>query len=91
MSETPATGESQKKTTALSKELSEFLLEFSIGVHRYSMYPPDHPSLGPAAENVIRRLGGILVDRRNLSIGVGPAQLVIEGVATEARHPVLAD
>jgi len=91
VSDTPVPGESQKRTTALSKEVSEFLLEFSIGVHRYSMYPPDHPSLGPAAENVLRRLGGILVDRRRLSIGVGPKQLVIEGVATEARHPVLAD
>lgn len=91
MSETPVPGESQKRTTALSKDLSEFLLEFSIGVHRYSMYPSDHPSLGPAAQNVMKRLGGILVDRRRLSIGVGPKQLVIEGVATEARHPVLAD
>lgn len=91
MSEPPPPGEGQKRTTALSKELSDFLLEFSIGVHRYSMYPPDHPSLGPAARNLTGRLGELLLERRVLSIGVAQEQLVIEGVATESRHPVLAD
>ena len=91
MSEKPAPGEGQTKTAALSKELSDFLLELSIGVHRYSMYPPGHPSLRPAAGNVLGRLGEILVDRRNLSIGVGQRQLVIDGVGTESKHPVLAD
>ena len=31
-----------KTTKALSREISEFLLEFSIGVHRSAMYPSDH-------------------------------------------------
>jgi hypothetical protein len=91
VSESLPPGEGQQRTTALSKELSEFLLDFSIGVHRYSMYPPDHPSLGPAAGNVTGRLAELLVDRRILSIGVAQEQLVIEGVATESKHPVLAD
>ncbi len=75
----------------LSRELSEFLVELSIGVHRYVMYPPGHPSLDPIVEALIARLGELLSDRRTLSIGVAAKQLVIEGVATDQKHPVLSD
>jgi hypothetical protein len=76
---------------ALSRELSEFLVELSIGVHRYAMYPSGHPSLTPVVENIIGRLAEIFEVRRTLSIGVAQRQLVIEGVATDQRHPVLSD
>ncbi|MFC1575890.1 hypothetical protein ACFL5A_04535 [Gemmatimonadota bacterium] len=91
MSEQPLPDDARLRAAELSRELSEFLLEFSIGVHRYAMYPPDHPSLAPAAENIIGRLGEIFMERRSLSIGVAQAQLVIEGVATDSKHPVLSD
>ena len=81
----------EKKHAALSRELSEFLIELSIAVHRYAMYPPGHPSLGPAVENVVGRLAEIFEKRRAVSIGVAHRQLVIEGVATDPRHPVLSD
>jgi len=55
------------------------------------MYPPQHPSLVPAAENIIGRLGEIFQNRSTLSIGVARNQLVIEGVATDSKHPVLSD
>jgi hypothetical protein len=83
-------GESRRRQ-ALSKGLSEFLIEFSIGVHRYAMYPAGHPSLAPAVEGILRRLGPLFEDRRTLNIGVARRQLVIEGVATEERHPVLSE
>lgn len=76
---------------ALSRELSEFLVELSIGVHRYAMYPPGHPSLAPVVENIVGRLADIFEGRRTLSIGVAQRQLVIEGIATDQKHPVLAD
>lgn len=91
MSQTPPPGNGQTKPAELSRELSELLLELSIGVHRYAMYPQAHPSLLPAAENIIGRLGEIFMDRRILSIGVARDQLVIEGLATESKHPVLRD
>ena len=75
----------------LGKELADFLIEFSIGVHRYSMYPSDHPSLGPAAGNVMARLTRLLEERPDLSLGVAHRQLVIDGLATEQKHPVLSD
>lgn len=55
------------------------------------MYPGGHPSLMPAAEGVVRRLGLVLVDKASLSLGVARNQLVIEGVATDPKNPVLQD
>jgi hypothetical protein len=84
-------GATEKKRAALSRELQEFLIELSIAVHRFAMYPPGHPSLAPAVSNVISRLVEIFESRRTVSIGVAHQQLVIEGVATDPRHPVLSD
>jgi hypothetical protein len=74
---------------ALSKELGEFLIELSIALNRTAMYPSGHPSLGDAASVVIQHLATLLYERPTLSIGVARRQLVIEGVATDARNPVL--
>jgi hypothetical protein len=87
---TPREGKKKKKA-ALARDLSELLVELSIAVHRYAMYPSDHPSLTPAAENVIRGLTNLLQDRSFLSLGVARRQLIIEGIATDEAHPVLSD
>ncbi|HSG48301.1 MAG TPA: hypothetical protein VLA43_10845, partial [Longimicrobiales bacterium] len=84
-------GHAAQARAALSKELGDFLIELSIGVHRYAMYPPGHPSLGPAVHRIVLRLGPLLEHRRHLNIGVARRQLIIEGVATDDRHPVLSD
>ncbi len=78
-------------SAALSRELGDFLIQFSIAVHRFAMYPPGHPSLEPAADNVLSRLTKLFKDRPSLSIGVAHRQLVIGGVATESKNPVLSD
>lgn len=92
MSQTPSSGKTKDaKAAALSRDLSEFLLEFSIGMHRYVMYPPQHPSLLPAAENVVGRLSELLRNRPALSIGVARDRLLIEDGATDRDHPVLRD
>lgn len=79
------------ETPVLSRGLTEFLIQLSITVHRFGMYPPGHPSLEPAAENVVDRLGRLLDDHESLAIGVASGQLIIEGIATDAGHPVLSD
>ena len=79
----------ERKT--LSRDLADFLIEFSIGINKYAMYPGGHPSLRPAAERVVNRLQALLVERSTLSLGVARQQLVIEGVATDPRNPVLGD
>jgi len=64
---------------------------FSIAAHRCAMYPPDHPSLLPAVENVVTGLSNLLRVRGTLSLGIGQNQLVIDDVATDEGHPVLSD
>ena len=79
------------RATTLPRELSDFLIEFSIALHKHAMYPGGHPTLEPAAAAVAGRLETLLADRGTLSLGVAREQLVIEGVATDPRNPVLHD
>ena len=82
---------SAAQRAALPRELSDFLIEFSIALHKHAMYPDGHPTLGPASDGVARRLETLLAEHGTLSLGVAREQLVIEGVATDPRHPVLKD
>ena len=76
---------------ALSRDLADFLVELSIALHKHAMYPPDHPSLGPAAVAVVARAERLLAERSTLALGIARNQLVIEGVATDPKHPVLRE
>ncbi len=76
---------------ALPRELSDFLIELSIALHKHAMYPGGHPELAPSSHGVARRLESLLAERGTLSLGVAREQLVIEGLATDPRHPVLKD
>ena len=75
----------------LSRELSDFLVELSIAMHKTAIYPAGHPLLETAVGGVERKLAGLLRDRPTLSIGVARRQLVIEGVATDPNHPLLRE
>src|ERR671925_163828 len=88
---TGAPGAPPLEKAALSRDLADFLIELSIALHKHAMYPEGHPSLAPAAAGVTRRAGLLLEDRATLSLGVARQQLVIEGVATDPKHPVLAE
>ena len=73
----------------LSREFSELLVDLSIALHKHAMYPHHHPSLGPAADAVVRRAHKLLEGRERIALGVARDQLIIEGVATDPRQPVL--
>src|SRR5213595_3171832 len=83
-------GPSGERTT-LSRDLADFLIELSIALHKHAMYPEGHPSLAPAAAGLTRRAALLLEDRATISLGVARNQLVIEGVATDPKHPVLRE
>jgi hypothetical protein len=87
----PGTDGAPHERAALSRELSEFLIELSIALHKHAMYPLGHPSLGPSVARLVRRGEALLQDRPSISLGVARNQLVIEGVATDPRHPVLTE
>jgi len=72
-----------------SREFTEFLIELSVALHKHAMYPLGHPSLGPAAEGVTRQVDRLFGDRALIAFGVARHQLIIEGMATDAQHPVL--
>jgi len=82
---------SQPERTALSRDLADFLIELSIALHKHAMYPEGHALLAPAAAGVTRRAEQFLEQRPTLSLGVARQQLVIEGVATDPKHPLLAE
>ena len=79
------------ESAALSRELSDFLIEFSIGLHKNAIYPLGHPLRDAAADLIARRLDALFKERQTLSLGVARHQLIIEGVATEENNPVLRD
>lgn len=80
-----------KAGNRLGKEVADFLIELSIAVHRYCMYPSGHPTLESSGDKVLTRLAHLLEDQAELSLGVAHRQLVIDGVATDRQHPVLSD
>lgn len=90
MAEAPSRPEGGR-AVALTQDLSEFLIELSIALHRHGMYPQGHPSLMPAELNVISRLNALVAQRGSLSLGVARRQLIIEGSATDPKHPVLQE
>ncbi len=53
------------------------------------MYPAGHPSQEQSAEGVVQRLSALLAERPSVSIGVARRQMVIEGVATDPKQPIL--
>jgi len=79
------------ESAALSRELSDFLIELSIGLHKNAIYPPGHPLLENTTSELSRRLATLLKERAALSLGVARHQLIIEGVATDEGNPVLRE
>lgn len=79
------------RSNSLPRELSDFLLELSVALHKHAIYPPGHPLLAQTVDAVHELLGALLLERAALSIGVARRQLIIEGVATDPGHPLLAE
>ena len=79
------------ESAALSKDLADFLIELSIGLHKNAIYPPGHPLLEDSSAELQRRLDALLKERQALSLGVARQQLIIEGVATDESNPVLRE
>lgn len=76
-------------TPVLSREITDLLFEFSIGLQKAAIYPPGHPILDKVATGVLRRIDAVLVQRTAFLIGVAPTQLIIDALATDDGNPVL--
>ena len=84
----PAT---RSSPTALSRELSDFLVELSIALHKHAIYPARHPLVTAAVGRLLVKAHALLQDRATISIGVARRQLVIEGMATDADNALLRE
>jgi hypothetical protein len=79
----------KSERTALPRAVNEFLVEFSIALHRHTMYPSGHPSLDPAVDSVVRSVERVLQTRTSLAVGVSRRQLLVDEVSTDPNQPVL--
>lgn len=75
----------------LSRELSVFLIQLSVGLHKYGTYPPGHPVIEHAASAVYNGLAALLATRDGLAIGIARDQLIVEGAATDTDNAVLRE
>ena len=86
-----APAQRSRAVSALSRELADFLVEFSIVLHKRSMYPPGHPHLQDSADRFVRRMSLLLKTRETVSLGVARHRLVIEEVTTDPNNALLRD
>ena len=88
----PATGPAARSRVAtLGRDLSDFLVEFSIVLHKRALYPNGHPHLQDSSVRFVNRLESLLENREELMIGIARHQLIVGGVATDARNALLSD
>ena len=80
-----------RSVATLSRDLADFLVEFSIVLHKRAMYPLGHPHLQESIERFVMRLELLLSSRNSLAIGVARHQLIVAGVATDPRNALLSD
>jgi hypothetical protein len=80
-----------RSTATLSRDLADFLVEFSIVLHKRAMYPLGHPHLQESTERFVNRLEALLAPRDALAIGIARHQLIVAGVATNPRNALLSD
>lgn len=84
-------GRRSRAVSALSRELADFLVEFSIVLHKRSMYPAGHPHLQDSADRFVRRLQVVLQTRESIALGVARHRLLIENVTTDPSNALLRD
>jgi hypothetical protein len=80
-----------RSVATLSRDLADFLVEFSIVLHKRAMYPVGHPHLQESIERFVNRIETLLASRDSLAIGVARHQLIVAGVATDPRNALLSD
>lgn len=75
----------------MDRDLSAFLVQLSIALHKSATYPPRHPLVAGAVDVATKSLTELLCRRPVLSLGVTRNQLLIDGEGTDPSHPVLRE
>ena len=58
------------ESATLSRDLTDFLIELSIGLHKNAIYPPGHPRLEHTSSEIKRRLDVLMKEREALSLSL---------------------
>lgn len=87
----PASRRKPRPFTTLTRELADFLIEFSIVLHKRSMYPAGHPHLGDSTDRFVRRMRALLERRESVTLGVARHRLVIDAATTDPKNALLRD
>jgi len=80
-----------RRVSALSRELADFLVEFSIVLNKRSMYPAGHPQLHASAERFAGRLNALLENHATVTLGVARHRLVIGPATTDPNNALLRE
>jgi hypothetical protein len=80
-----------REVQTLSRELSDFLIEFAIVLNKHAIYPAGHPLLDASRAVFANRLTTLLATRESISLGVAQNQFIIEGLATETSNALLRE
>lgn len=75
----------------MDRDLSAFLVQLSIALHKSATYPPRHPLVAAASDVAVKTVNQLLYQRPTLALGVARNQLIIDGEATDPAHPVLRE
>ena len=79
------------RSGALPPDLSAFLTQLSVALHKYRAYPTGHPMRSEARDALLAQLATILDSRPLLRIGVARRQLLISDLGSDPSHPVLRE
>ncbi len=69
--------------TKAPNPVRDFLGEFALAVHRYLIYPSDHPLLDENAHKVVEVLGPVLSQGENIDLVIAGGRVVIADRADE--------
>lgn len=76
---------------SLPRVIDAALREFVNALGKSAMYPPSHRFVAESAASLAERLSLAMVDRDELSIGVTPKGLLLDGVALDPLPTMLRD
>lgn len=82
-------GRPDQEFSALEPDGRDLLARFARALQKYGLYPPDHPSLEPAARQLAEGIGELLEERERLSVGVAPRQLFLGERASDPSNTQL--
>ncbi len=75
-----------RSSGSIPPDVANLLTSVAKAIQTFSMYPPNHPALEPAANTALEPLQQLLAERAVINIGVASGQLAIADAATDPGH-----